>query len=73
MCVSVFQCLVGIWLAMKGSSILWQQLGLGAGGNVITLDWLSVLCGCGGSVLFESWLSVLCGYSGISLVKSVHW
>ena len=61
-----FQRVVGIWLARKGSSVLWQQLGLGAGGNKVFMSRLSVLCGCGGSLLFESWLSVLCGCGGIS-------
>ena len=56
----------------KGSSILWQQLGLCAGESRFCLGWLSVLCGCGGSVLFESWLSVSCGCGGISCRKGVH-
>ena len=46
-------CVVGVWLAMKGSSVLWQQLVLGAGGCVVFMGWLNVLCGCGENVLFE--------------------
>ena len=61
-----FQRVVGIRLARKGSSVLWQQLGLGASGNKAFMSRLSVLCGCGGSLLFESWLSVLCGCGDIS-------
>ena len=71
MCVCAFQCVVCVWLAMKDSSVLWQELGLGAGGSVVFMGWLSVLCGCGGSVLFESWLSVLFFCGGISKRRSV--
>ena len=71
MCACVFQCVVGISLAMKGSSILWQQLGLSVGGSVVFMDWLSALCGCGGNVLFESWLSVFCFRGGLSWRRSV--
>lgn len=52
--VCPLQCVVAVGLAMKCSSVLWQQLGLRAGGNVVFMGWLSILCGCGGSVLFES-------------------
>ena len=50
------RCVVGVWLAMKGSSVivLWQQLVLGAGGRVVFMGWLNVLSGCGENVLFES-------------------
>ena len=48
MCVCAFQYLIGVWLAMKGSSVLWQQLGLGVSGSVVFMGWLSVLCDCGG-------------------------
>lgn len=54
MCVCAFEYVMGVWLAMKDSIVLWQQLWFGTGGSVVFLGWLSVLCGCGGSVLFES-------------------
>ena len=60
-CVCALQCLVGVWLAKKSSSVLWQQLGFGARGSVVFIVWLSALCGCVRSGLFESWLITLCG------------
>lgn len=52
---------MGVWLAKKSSSVLWQQLGFGASGSVVFIVWLSALCGCVRSGLFESWLITLCG------------
>lgn len=69
-CSCAFQCVVSVWLARKGSSILWQHLGLGTDGSVGFTGPLSVLCGCGESVLFESWLSILCDSGGISWRRS---
>ena len=51
--------MVGVWLAVKGSSVLWQQLEIGAAVSLVFMGWLSVLCGYVGGVLFESCLSVL--------------
>ena len=46
--------MVSAWLARKDSSVLWQQLELGAGRGVDFMGQLSLLCSCDGSVLFES-------------------
>lgn len=62
--------MVDVWLAMKGSSVFRQCMGLGVGGSV---GWLSVLCGCDESVLFESWLRFLSGCGGISREPSMDW
>ena len=78
----MFRCMVGVWLARQGSSILWKMLEFGAGGSVVLEGWLSVLCGCGFEgrlsvlcgrgrhVLFESLLHILCGCGGISFRNS---
>ena len=65
--------MVGVWLGMKNSSVLWRQLGLGADRSVDYMSWLSVLCSYGGSVLFEPWSSVLCGCGNTSWRQSVDW
>ena len=51
--------MVGVCLAIKSGSVLWQQLQIGAGVSLVFMGWSSVLCGYVGGVLFESCLSVL--------------
>lgn len=70
-CVFALQCVVAVGLAMKCSSVLRQQLGLCAGGNVVFMGWLSILCGCGGRVLFES-CCVFCVFVVVSVGGKVR-
>ena len=65
--------MVDVWLAMKGSSLFRQWMGLGVGESVVFMGWLGVLCGCDGSVLFKSWLRFLSGCGGISREPSMDW
>ena len=69
------ECLVG----ETGQKVLWKMLGLGAGGSVLLVGWLSILCGCsfeGCTGVFsgcgcEDWLGVLCGCGGHVLFESL--